>query len=50
MKNNLQLFVIGLFMTLTTFSQQYVDTPYLQDYADKYECCSAKRELELFIV
>ena len=50
MKNNLQLFVIGLFMTLTTFSQQYVDTPYLQDYADKYDCCSAKRELDLHIV
>jgi len=50
MKINLQLFVIGLFMALTAFSQQYVDTPYLQDYADKYECSSAKRELDLHIV
>ena len=50
MKNNLQLLVIGLFMTLTCFSQQYVDSPYLKDYADKYEYSSAKRELDLHIV
>ena len=37
MKTNFQFLVIGLFAAASAFSQQYNDTPYLQDYADKFE-------------
>ncbi len=42
-----QFFFVGLFAAATAFSQQYIDTPYLQDYADKFELSSEENELTL---
>ena len=36
MKIKYQFFFMGLFTAAIAFSQQYKDTPYLQDYAYKY--------------
>ena len=37
MKIHFQFIITGLFISVTAFSQQYKDMPYLQDYADKFE-------------
>jgi len=37
MKINFKFIFTGLFISVTAFSQQYKDVPYLQDYADKFE-------------
>jgi len=47
MRINFQFFIIGLFAASSAFSQQYKDTPYLQDYADKFELNSEENELNL---
>ena len=50
MKIKFQFFVAGLFMAATAFSQQYKDTPYLQDYADKFELSTDENEQGLIQV
>jgi len=50
MKTNFQLFLIGLFVAATAFSQPYDDTPFLQDYSDKFELSAEKNELKLMQV
>ncbi len=50
MKTNFQFFFAGLFMAVTAFSQQYKDTPYLQDYADKFELNTDDKQKELIQV
>jgi hypothetical protein len=42
--------MIGLFAAASAFSQQYNDTPYLQDYADKFELSTEQYELNLIQV
>ena len=50
MKINFQFIITGLFMAVTAFSQQYKDTPYLQDYADKFEFSTDEIEQDLMQV
>ena len=50
MKINFQLIFIGLFAAATAFSQHYQDTPYLQDYAEKFEPGAEENELNLMQV
>jgi len=50
MKINVQLVLTGLFMTVTAFTQQYKDVPYLQDYADKFELGTEENGQMLFQV
>ncbi len=50
MKIKFQLIFIGLFAAATAFSQQYQDTPYLQDYADKFELSAEEGRLNLMQV
>ncbi len=50
MKTNFLFLVIGIFAAASAFSQPYVDTPYLQDYADKFELGSEEKELSLMQV
>ncbi|MCK5134228.1 MAG: hypothetical protein KAR19_00455 [Bacteroidales bacterium] len=50
MEINFKFFLIGLFISVTAFSQQYKDTPYLQDYADKFELCTDENEQDLIQV
>lgn len=50
MKINVTLLFIGLFAAATTFSQHYQDTPYLQDYAEKFELRTDESELNLMQV
>ncbi len=50
MKINFLFFFMGLFITTATFSQQYIDTPYLQDYADKFELNTDDKQKELIQV
>ncbi len=50
MKINFQLFFTGLFISVTALSQQYKDTPYLQDFADKFELSADDNQQELIHV
>jgi len=50
MKIKLTLCILGLFASATIFSQSYQDTPYLQDYADKFELPAEGRDLNLMQV
>jgi len=46
----IKYFLIGLFISVTAFSQQYTDTPYLQDNADKFELSADEKEQDLIQV
>jgi len=48
--NKLRFLLIGLLVSFTAFSQQYKDTPYVQDYAEKYELNTQGAVPELFKV
>ncbi len=50
MKINFQLFFTGLFISVTALSQQYKDTPYLQDFADKFELSADDNQQDLIHV
>ncbi len=50
MKINFQFIFMGLFITAAAFSQQYIDTAYLQDYADKFELSTDENQLDLIQV
>jgi len=50
MRINFHFFIIGLFAAASAFSQQYNDTPYLQDYADKFELGAKEDQLHLMQV
>ena len=50
MKTHFQVIITGLFISMTAFSQQYKDTPYLQDYADKFELSADENEQDLIQV
>jgi len=50
MKSNYLIFLIGFFAATSAFSQHYVDTPYFQDYADKFELHAEGNELNLMQV
>ncbi|MFC2123385.1 hypothetical protein ACFLU5_01135 [Bacteroidota bacterium] len=46
----LKFFLIGLFISFSGFSQQYEDTPFFQDYAEKYELVTQGSETQLLEV
>ena len=50
MKIKYQFFFMGLFTAAIAFSQQYKDTPYLQDYADKFKLSADENEQDLIQV
>lgn len=48
--NKWSLFLIGLFISFTAFSQKYKDIPFIQDSAEKYELIKQESSTKLYEV
>ncbi len=48
--NTLKLVIISFIVVYSVFGQQYIDKPYIQDYADKFELSQGKNSAELMQV
>ncbi|RLD77856.1 MAG: hypothetical protein DRJ07_14080, partial [Bacteroidetes bacterium] len=44
------ILIFSLFLSITITAQEYIDKPYIQDYADKYELSENLKNAELLQV